>query len=95
MINLKNYKKVDLCIYYRLIKRLIYFLYKTKLDIIFVIRKLNKYNTNLREKIPLSHKKNSQVFKKDYKDEINLQPKINRILIKRSIALQQNKLYKQ
>lgn len=49
MIDLENYKKVNLHIYQRLVRKLIYFLYGIRLDIIFVVRKLSIYNVNLRK----------------------------------------------
>lgn len=50
MTDLRNYKiLVNFCTYQRLVRKLIYFLYSTKLDITFVVKQLNKYNANLKK----------------------------------------------
>ena len=49
MSDLKVYKKTNLHMYQSLIEKLIYFLCNTRPDILFVIRQLNKYNTNLKK----------------------------------------------
>lgn len=50
MTNLKNYEEANLCIYWRIIGKLIYLLYSTKPDIIFVVGKLNRYNVDPRKR---------------------------------------------
>lgn len=45
----ENYKEANLHTHYRLVRKLIYFLYSTILDIVFIIEKLNRYNTNARK----------------------------------------------
>lgn len=42
---LNNYEKANLKIYQQLISKLMYFAYKTKLDIAFTIERMNKHNT--------------------------------------------------
>lgn len=49
IINLKDYKEVNFYIYQRFIKKLIYFSYSIRLDIAFIVKKLNRYNTNLKK----------------------------------------------
>lgn len=48
IIDLKNYKKANFCIY-QFITKLRYFAYKTKLNIAFAIGQFSKYNINLRK----------------------------------------------
>ena len=49
IIDLKNYKKTNLCIYQRLIGKLMYFSYGIKPDITFIVRQLSRHITNLRK----------------------------------------------
>ena len=46
MIEIANHKTLKLYSYQYLISKLIYFTYKTRIDIIFAIEQLIKYNTN-------------------------------------------------
>lgn len=52
MIDIEDYKKADLRIYQKLIKKLIYLLCDIRLDIAFVIGQFSKYYANQR-KYPL------------------------------------------
>ena len=45
---LNNYDKANLGDYQQFIKKLIYFMYKTRLNIVFVVRRLSKYNIDPR-----------------------------------------------
>lgn len=42
-----NYDKTNLAIYQRLINKLIYFVYGTRSDLAFIVRRLSKHNANL------------------------------------------------
>lgn len=47
--DLKDYEEIDLYIYQRLIKKLIYLRYDTRPDIAFVVGQLNRHNANPRK----------------------------------------------
>lgn len=44
-----DYEKIELCPYQHLIGKLIYFAYKTRLDITFIVGQLSKYNFDSRK----------------------------------------------
>lgn len=50
MMDLEGYKEADLCIYQRLIGKLMYLACDTKPDIIFAVGQLSKHNANSRKK---------------------------------------------
>lgn len=50
MLDLENYEEANLHTYQRLVGKLMYFLYGTRPDILFVVEQLSKYNTNLRKR---------------------------------------------
>lgn len=45
----KNYKKVNFYTYQKLIRKLMYFSYNTKANIVFVIKPLSRHNTDLKK----------------------------------------------
>lgn len=49
MSKTNNYEKKDLYIYPHFIRKLIYFAYEKKRNIVFIVGQLSKYNTNLRK----------------------------------------------
>lgn len=46
MIDPGNYKQANLCIYSTLVRKLMYFLYNTRLNIAFIVKQLNKHNVD-------------------------------------------------
>lgn len=48
MLEPKNYEKADLCIYQRLVRKLIYLLCGTRPDIAFVVGQLSRHNADPR-----------------------------------------------
>lgn len=50
MLELNNYNKTDFYIYQQLIKKLIYLICKTRLDIVFAIRQFNRQNADSRNR---------------------------------------------
>lgn len=49
MTESKDYEQADFHIYHRLIGKLMYLTYGTRLNISFAVRKLSRYNTDLRK----------------------------------------------
>lgn len=46
MIKFDKYKEIKLCFYQYLIGKLIYFAYDIRSDIAFIVKQLNKHNSN-------------------------------------------------
>lgn len=81
MLKDNNYEETDIKLFQCFIKKLIYLLYNTGLDIVFVIEQLNKQNKNLKighlkvAKQVLKYFKKTMHLKTTYKaDKVKLLP---------------------